>query len=77
MARGEKERNYFRCTACHHGVTIDANVAPETTMRCPQCRKIFGRVDSVCAEAVDATNTLASQILKFTLNKLVESDESE
>jgi hypothetical protein len=68
MVRAEKEKepHYFRCSSCYHGVTIDADVGKDAILRCPQCRRVFGRADRVCADAVDATHTLASQVLIWT-----------
>jgi hypothetical protein len=66
----------FRCKACGHIVAVDINVSPREILRCPQCEKVFGRVDSVCAEVADATCTIASNMLRMTLEKMVDTDES-
>jgi transcription initiation factor IIE alpha subunit len=75
VAQNEKARDYFRCTACHQRITIDPAVAPDAKIRCPQCYKTVGRIDSVCSEVVDATNTLSSQMLRYTFDRLMEADK--
>jgi hypothetical protein len=67
-------RDFFRCTACGHGVAIDASAPSGAVLRCPKCTRIFGRVDSVCAEVVDATNSMTSHMLRLTLDKLVDAE---
>jgi hypothetical protein len=71
------ERDFFRCTACGHGVAIDANTPSGAVLRCPKCARVFGRVDAVCAEIVDATHTMTSHMLRLTLDKLIDAETQD
>jgi hypothetical protein len=69
------ERDAFRCKTCCHIVVVDVNASPKEILRCPKCEKVLGRVDSVCAEVADAACTMASHMLRLTLEKMDDADE--
>jgi NAD-dependent SIR2 family protein deacetylase len=75
MVGRRAEFEYFRCNTCHQPAAVDFTAAPGTISRCPQCGKIFGRVDAVCTAVVDATNTLAAEMLRHTFDKLMDADK--
>ena len=68
-------RGAFRCKSCGDIVAVDVNVLPKEVLRCTNCGKFLGRVDSVCADIADATCTMTSQLLRLTLEKMADADD--
>jgi hypothetical protein len=60
----------FRCAACGQDFVLEATLAPESTIRCSACEKIFGRTDAVVTEMVHLSTNISTDMLKLALQKL-------
>jgi hypothetical protein len=60
----------FRCVGCGQDFVFEATLAPESTLRCSACERIFGRTDTVVRQMVHVSSNISTDMLKLALQKL-------